>query len=522
VRITKEEKQLIKHSRVREFFKRNVTQFKSERHLVDFARKDCGPYRDSEITYSELFNLYFEFLQENIENDPAFMSRNTKLISLLSITHSRCQLHLSYHLPWSQRSFLNKSLRWNQTVRMLVSRSVPGYIPLKSFQFGFDGIDKLHIKVDLDLNLPKQVLRLFKEPSYSDIQEEYLLGITAKGIIFPLRISSLKSKKYSISLIEQAFKPLNNQEITQIIENKNFDHHIRISLNTSSDPVDKWENPLLDLLLRENPIYPSNFLDCFLFGIVNYEKLYQLTKGFTWRYGHLFVPGSSDSTQERLLLESRALRKLMRLNKLDIPIKKHQGKKILVSGFGMPGVTSVSTVLCTGQPFMDEPALTLNYEINTLRIRDTDITIVDLGPQSAFLNRFTGELAEFIFSGVQALIFVFDASSPALPTARRYLEKEIKCLKQYSPNSPYYVLINKMDLIPEEKHEAVINTIKTSLNKEKIILVPDRCFPISCRDETSVKALDIVLENFSTVFFPDLDFSTFKQELIFYSSSHQM
>ena len=89
---------------------------------------------------------------------------------------------------------------------------------------------------------------------------------------------------------------------------------------------------------------------------------------------------------------------------------KRKENRIIVSGYGMPGVTSVATVLLTGKYFLNERlAVTIDYERTSKRIWGRDLVIYDLGCQTAFLDRFTGELSEFIFQNTVVLIYVIDS-----------------------------------------------------------------------------------------------------------------
>jgi len=117
--------------------------------------------------------------------------------------------------------------------------------------------------------------------------------------------------------------------------------------------------------------------------------------------------------------------------------------KVLVSGSGMPGVTSVTRTFTSGKTVLvDYDAVTIDYERIERVVDGKKITIFDLGCQSAFLDRFTGELAEFIFSGTSTLIYVFDILDiESIPKAKYYLDRERECLNKYSPSGKLFIFV---------------------------------------------------------------------------------
>jgi hypothetical protein len=107
---------------------------------------------------------------------------------------------------------------------------------------------------------------------------------------------------------------------------------------------------------------------------------------------------------------------------------------------------------------------TIDYERKQKVIAGTELTIFDLGGQTAFLDRFTGELSEFIFSGVKTLVFVVDSIEiKDISRAKYYLDLSLKKLTQYSPEATVFVFQHKADLIPTKMREEVRKTIQEYL-----------------------------------------------------------
>ena len=104
----------------------------------------------------------------------------------------------------------------------------------------------------------------------------------------------------------------------------------------------------------------------------------------------------------------------------------------------------------------------MNYERKIAKIQGQDITIFDLGGQTSFLDRFTGELAEFVFSGVKAFIYVVDGKKfEEVSRSKYYLDLCLRNLDKYSNSAKRYVFLHKCDLLKEE----MITDITVSLRE---------------------------------------------------------
>ncbi|MFX1514570.1 MAG: ADP-ribosylation factor-like protein, partial [Promethearchaeota archaeon] len=107
---------------------------------------------------------------------------------------------------------------------------------------------------------------------------------------------------------------------------------------------------------------------------------------------------------------------------------------------------------------------TIRYQRKRKKIAGTELIIFDLGGQVRFLDRFIGDLSEFIFSEVSTFIFVIEPMKVAEFTrAKYYLEVSLEKLQQYSPNTIVYALVHKVDLIPSKLVEKVTNDVKKYL-----------------------------------------------------------
>ncbi|MFX1251419.1 MAG: ADP-ribosylation factor-like protein [Promethearchaeota archaeon] len=146
--------------------------------------------------------------------------------------------------------------------------------------------------------------------------------------------------------------------------------------------------------------------------------------------------------------------------------------KIILLGLAESGKTTILKVVSEGYiPDKKAPySATLDYTRKNVSLFGKTLTLFDLGGQKAFLDRFIGELAEFIFSGVKILIFVIDiVEVTRLSLAKYYLDLALKRIKQYSSTAAVYVFLHKTDLIDQTDQKRLTeycNDIKTYLLTE--------------------------------------------------------
>ena len=143
-------------------------------------------------------------------------------------------------------------------------------------------------------------------------------------------------------------------------------------------------------------------------------------------------------------------------------LAKKKTSKILILGLARSGKSTIIKVVTEGivPKKNEEYQATIDYERKHKVIAGTELTIFDLGGQTAFLDRFTGELSEFIFSGVKTLVFVVDSIEiKDISRAKYYLDLSLQKLEQYSPSATVYIFQHKSDLVPKNLKEEVRKTI---------------------------------------------------------------
>ncbi|MFX0067145.1 MAG: ADP-ribosylation factor-like protein [Candidatus Hermodarchaeota archaeon] len=143
--------------------------------------------------------------------------------------------------------------------------------------------------------------------------------------------------------------------------------------------------------------------------------------------------------------------------------------KIILLGLAESGKTTILKVISEGYvPDKKAPyTATMDYTRKKFSIFGKTLTIFDLGGQKAFMDRFIGELAEFIFSGVKVLIYVVDiVEVTRFSLAKYYLDLALKRIKQYSPTAVVYVFLHKIDLIDRTRMTEFCNNVKNYLSTE--------------------------------------------------------
>ncbi|MHA2233528.1 MAG: ADP-ribosylation factor-like protein, partial [Candidatus Hodarchaeales archaeon] len=110
---------------------------------------------------------------------------------------------------------------------------------------------------------------------------------------------------------------------------------------------------------------------------------------------------------------------------------------------------------------------TIHYQRKRKVIADTELVVFDLGGQIRFLDRFTGDLAEFVFSETDIFIFVIEPLKVAdFSRAKYYFELSLEKLQQFSPNAQVYIFLHKIDLLPTKMVETASKNIRNYLTSD--------------------------------------------------------
>ncbi|PWI47619.1 hypothetical protein CEE45_10660 [Candidatus Heimdallarchaeota archaeon B3_Heim] len=192
-------------------------------------------------------------------------------------------------------------------------------------------------------------------------------------------------------------------------------------------------------------------------------------------------------------------------------ISSRLGHKILIAGLSEAGKTAVKRIFFLKQRTedVDKLSATINYERLSVTIKNTPITIVDLGGQKIFLKKFLSAFSPFVFSNVKIFIFLIDtANKTTRNNAFQYFKASIEKLYNYSPSAEVFVFLHKNDLVRSSpNYESIHTQLKESFQLE--YSEPLRFF------RTSIYKPETVIDSFGRIFelsIPEIAQSDFVDE----------
>lgn len=112
--------------------------------------------------------------------------------------------------------------------------------------------------------------------------------------------------------------------------------------------------------------------------------------------------------------------------------------------------------------------------------------------QDSFVESYLTNQRSHVFNAVAVLIFVFDISSREAASDMLGFGETIRALHEFSPNSKLFVLIHKMDLVPQDQKLQVFQLrkqeIETTCEDEGFIKQQVECWPTSIWDQSLYRA----------------------------------
>ncbi|UCE05596.1 MAG: hypothetical protein JSW07_18655 [bacterium] len=139
-----------------------------------------------------------------------------------------------------------------------------------------------------------------------------------------------------------------------------------------------------------------------------------------------------------------------------------QSKKVVFLGLAESGKSTIinSVIEGTIPQLGGKYDATINYQRKIKVLCGTELNVFDLGGQTRFLDRFTGDLSEFVFSDVDVFIFVLEPLQVVdVSRAKYYLELSLEKLDQFSPKANVHIFLHKMDLLPEKLADSFFDYI---------------------------------------------------------------
>ena len=154
-------------------------------------------------------------------------------------------------------------------------------------------------------------------------------------------------------------------------------------------------------------------------------------------------------------------------------------KKILLMGKSGSGKTSMRSIIFANYLARETTRLnpTLDVQHSSVRfLGSLMLNLWDCGGQNAFYENYFNSQREHTFRNVavrgasqfcvvhfpqaiclfvQVLIYVFDVASTELESDLAFYASTIEALVQHSPDARVFVLLHKMDLVPEAERDLI-------------------------------------------------------------------
>jgi GTPase SAR1 family protein len=169
-------------------------------------------------------------------------------------------------------------------------------------------------------------------------------------------------------------------------------------------------------------------------------------------------------------------------------------KKIVILGLAESGKSTIIKGVLEGEKtdLGERYSATINYQRKLINLCGLEISIFDLGGQTRFLDKFTGDLSHFVFSNVDSFIFVIEPLQSAFYSrAKYYLELSLEKLKLFSPEAKCILFLHKTDLIPPQNLNTISQDLKQYLTSE--ITYQIQYFNTSVFSESAFEAVGNVL-----------------------------
>merc|ERR1711871_293424 len=130
------------------------------------------------------------------------------------------------------------------------------------------------------------------------------------------------------------------------------------------------------------------------------------------------------------------------------------------------------------------------------------LNLWDCGGQAAFFQSYFDSQKDHIFKNVEVLIHVFDVVSEEMEKDIESFTQCVEAIHKFSASAKVFVLIHKMDLVPEDLRDEKYGQHESRITKicENFGIRP-MCFRTSIWDETLYRAWSTIV----TALIPNVD-----------------
>ena len=137
--------------------------------------------------------------------------------------------------------------------------------------------------------------------------------------------------------------------------------------------------------------------------------------------------------------------------------------KIVVLGLSQSGKTSIRQVVFEGfapeATSMNPATVRINRKL--FNLAGSSINLFDVGGQTNYLNEVFDQYKERTFSDAKAFIFVVDISDASnIMRSKYYFDLTMENASKLSQDARIFVFAHKMDVVPPNKREPVLQSIK--------------------------------------------------------------
>ncbi|RHY30932.1 hypothetical protein DYB32_003918 [Aphanomyces invadans] len=177
------------------------------------------------------------------------------------------------------------------------------------------------------------------------------------------------------------------------------------------------------------------------------------------------------------------------------PSAPNHESHVLLMGKSGSGKTSMRSIIFANYLARDTMRLgpTLDVEHSHVRfLGNLVLNLWDCGGQDAFYENYFESQRDHIFRSVELLIYVFDIESRELEKDMNHFDGCLEAIEQNSESAKVFVLIHKMDLVPESQRDAVFEQRKEMI-LSRTGSIPTVCFGTSIWDETLYRAWSTIV-----------------------------
>jgi len=180
-------------------------------------------------------------------------------------------------------------------------------------------------------------------------------------------------------------------------------------------------------------------------------------------------------------------------------------EKVLLMGTAGSGKTSMRSIIFANFLARDTDMLGATLDVQHDHIRflgKLNLNLWDCGGQIKFFNNYIKSRRDNVFGSVKVLIYVFDiesmhlAAEPPKVSDMEYYRSCLEGLASHSEDAKVFVLIHKMDLVPEENRARIFEDRVKLVQRESGEYHrknPVQCFATSIWDETLYKAWSTIV-----------------------------